>query len=311
MCCGYVVHSRCALRNDIWDGIELEGVPEEFDIYQDIEPFERIADGIILHFSHGHHLRIEASKVYDKTCVLPIYEGNFYSCMECNFILHETCANAPRKKLHPLHPHPVNLEVFPVDDCFVCYVCTRYSNGLVYKCAKRDCVAYQIDLRCAEILEPFEYQGHKHPLFLALEPKERPMCHVCKSWDDHQVLNCMECDFIICFKCATLPYMVRYKHDEHFLIFCHGDEVNDSDWCELCEGKLEIGGKGGFHKCNDCCTTLHINCLLGREPYLKHGQTFTIKENCEMHITRNSSQSRPICVSCQTRCVCVSNIFGT
>ncbi|CAH8279799.1 unnamed protein product [Arabidopsis lyrata] len=47
---------------------------------------------------------------YCRGCALPIYEGQFYSCMECKFILHESCANAPRMKRHPLHPYPLTLD---------------------------------------------------------------------------------------------------------------------------------------------------------------------------------------------------------
>ncbi|CAH2045723.1 unnamed protein product [Thlaspi arvense] len=308
VCVGYAVHTRCALRNDIWDGIDLEGVPEVED---DVEPFEKISDGIILHFSHGHHLKIDSRGVYDackfcQACCLPMYGDNLYACVECNFVLHETCANAPRKKLHPLHPYPLKLVTTRKEGIFTCRVCTRTSNGFIYECSEWEIsLGYLVCVRCALVSEPFEYQGHQHPLFLSLDPKEKPMCHVCKSTGDHKVLNCIECDFIICFKCATLPYMVRYKHDEHYLTFCHGDEASDSDWCELCEGKLAIGRNRGFYNCNSCCTTLHIDCLLGIEPYLKPGPIFLSRRNGEvvkMHVLHNNSLSRPVCARCSTRC---------
>ncbi|CAA7043828.1 unnamed protein product [Microthlaspi erraticum] len=311
-CSGYAVHTNCALRKDIWDGKELEGVPEEDDVYDDVEPFVRIADGMILHFSHGHNLRVETSRVYDEkkfcqACILPIYDGEFYVCVEveCNFILHETCANAPRKKLHPLHPHPLQLEVYD-GDAFSCTLCGLFSNGFVYWCYNEDCDSYfRIDIRCALVSEPFTNQGHQHPLFLALDPKEKPMCHVCKSTDDDEklrVLNCIECDFVICFGCATLPYTARYKHDDHCLTFCHGDEASDSDWCELCESKLaDYGGRRGFYKCDDCCTTLHILCLLGPGQYLKSGGTIKLGRDV-MLIHANTYPSRPICFYCHRHC---------
>ncbi|KAF8117542.1 hypothetical protein N665_0009s0065 [Sinapis alba] len=302
----YAVHTRCALRHDIWDGIELEGVPEE---EEDVEPFTKIADGIIFHFCHGHHLKLETSTgVYDENkfcqaCVLPIYGGNFYSCVECDFILHETCAYAPRKKVHPLHPHPLQLKDASGEQIFCCDACTRLSNGFIYKCTKEGC-DYKLDMRCALVSEPFEYQGHQDSLFLSLNPKEKPPCHVCKSMEGRQqVLNCTKCDFVICFKCATLPYTPRYKHDEHYLVFCRGDEAGDSDWCELCEGKLTVGGeKEGFYKCNDCCTTLHINCLLGITPYLKPSQKIKARFHREYQLLRNNSQSRPFCNHCKIHC---------
>ncbi|KAG7635656.1 putative chromatin regulator PHD family [Arabidopsis thaliana] len=302
VCSGYVVHVRCALRKDIWDGKELAEVPEELE---DVESFRKIANGVILHFSHRHHLKFDISGVFVgnkfcQACVLPINEGNVYVCVECDFILHETCAYAPRKKVHPLHPHPLTLKVDHGDALFQCSACMRKSNGFGYDCTSRTCY-YILDAVCASTAEPFNYQGHRHPLFLSLDPKDTPMCHICKSTKDKKVLNCIECDFIICFECATLPYMVRYKHDEHYLTFCHGDEVSDSDWCELCEGKLSIGGKEGFYNCKDCCTTLHINCLLGPDQYYKAGQTYKIGE-VDISLQHNNSASRPICCMCNIRC---------
>ncbi|ESQ33054.1 hypothetical protein EUTSA_v100040441mg, partial [Eutrema salsugineum] len=312
-CCGYAVHTRCALRRDIWDGKELEGEPGEED--EDVEPFKRISDEIIIHFSHDRHhmMRFETSRVvYDEhkvcpMCALPIYEGNFYACvMECDFLLHEACACAPRTKLHPLHPYQLTLEAVSDKQYYVrCHACTRKVNGFNYVCkaANQFFEAYQLDVRCALVSEPFQYQGHEHPLFLSLDPKEKPSCHICKvACDVNMVLNCIECDFIICFSCATLPYTVKYKHDEHYLTFCRGDEASGSDWCELCEGKLTIGGKQGFYKCDDCCTTLHIHCLLGCDPYMMSGIPFEDVQGHELLLLPNHLPTRPTCNLCRSRC---------
>ncbi|AEC05610.1 Cysteine/Histidine-rich C1 domain family protein [Arabidopsis thaliana] len=275
VCSGYAVHTRCALRTDIWDGIELEGVQEDEDVEP---PFKGIAGGTILHFSHGCQLEFKTSEVYDQekfcqACALPIYEKNFYECVECDFILHERCVEAPRKKVHPLHPHPLIQKFTHVEGGFSCQACNRMSNSFGYECLMEDC-GYNLDVVCASISEPFDYQGHHHPLFLSLDPKEEPICHIC-----------------------------RYKHDEHYLTFCRGDEASGADWCELCEGKLAIGGKEGFYKCNECCTTLHINCLLGPEPYMKSGET-PPKEGGQVRVflQRNKSPSRPMCAKCKIRC---------
>ena len=308
-CNNYFVHTRCALRGDVWDGEDLEGVPEEPEII--VEPFETVADGIILHFSHGHYLKLKTFKVYDENklcqgCVLPVYEGSYYSCTdECDFILHEACANAPRKKHHALHPHPLTLKVVTNEygdlnnkGYFYCNACERDSCGFVYESSVED-QDFRLDLQCALVTEPFEYQGHKHPLFLALKPKvERAAkCHICEKKDRHcRKLNCIECDFIICFKCATLPYKARYKHDKHLLTFCKVEEASDhSGWCEVCERKIIYSQKGGFYACNDyCCTTLHVHCLLGKHPYMKSGHTIITQEKA-FHTLGNKTMSRPFC----------------
>lgn len=43
--CSYAAHSKCATRSNVWDGIELEGEPEESEDEQEHEPFVRISDG--------------------------------------------------------------------------------------------------------------------------------------------------------------------------------------------------------------------------------------------------------------------------
>ncbi|XP_019089397.1 PREDICTED: uncharacterized protein LOC104732659 [Camelina sativa] len=307
-CSDYFVHTRCALRRDLWDGEDLDGVPEEDEII--VEPFETIADGRIIHFSHSHYLKI--SEVYEEdkccqACVLPIYEGNYYSCIDqCEFFLHETCANSPRKIHHPLHPRPLTLKVVANENYegygpFRCDLCGRESCGFVYE----SLVAvgewsYKLDLRCASVSEPFEYQGHDHPLFLALSREEElsTMCQVCQEVTferkENRKLNCIECDYIICFRCATLPFKARYKHDKHFLTFWKVKEASDhSGWCEVCERKIVYSRKGGFYACDDCCTTIHVDCLLGEDMYMKHGESIKISGK-QFQILRNS-MTRPFC----------------
>ncbi|KAL9814442.1 putative chromatin regulator PHD family [Arabidopsis thaliana] len=328
-CDAYFVHSSCATHPKVWDGKELEGVPEEDDIIDDGEPFERIADGIILHPFHSHHLRLEISIAYDankycRGCALPIYEGQFYSCMECDFILHESCANAPRMKRHPLYPHPLTLKVAKhnIDGgIFHCSECRRVGNGFFYECGKENNIV-QLDLRCASIIEPFDYQGHEHPLFLPWETEKETRCQMCKYDSGHSKLICMDCHYSICFRCATFPYMARYKHDSHFLTISNGKEESDQqDWCEICERKIvKVKERGNVlwnqkealrYRCNVCCTTLHIDCLHGKEMYIKPRETerdhltfhtFRDMERIFIRVHLNSSLSRPVCSRCNRRC---------
>ncbi|XP_019086723.1 PREDICTED: uncharacterized protein LOC104755436 [Camelina sativa] len=325
-CESYFVHSKCALNPNVWDGKELEGVPEKDDEIDDGEPFKRIADGIILHPFHSHHLRFEISKeAYDankycRGCALPVYEGGFYSCVECNFILHENCANASRMKRYPLYPHPLTLKVATKgigtdEGIFQCNQCAREGTGYFYE-HHIDGRNFKLDLRCALITEPFDFQGHKHPLFLASEPYELTLCHMCKEESDDSKLICIECDYILCYRCATFPYKARYKHDNHILIICDREKGSgQQDWCEICEGKIEEGGMLFFYKCHDCCIALHVECLLGRDIYMKPGDTIkdsvsvvvktsklTRPKWIEFWILLNSSLSRPICIGCRDRC---------
>ncbi|CAH2069831.1 unnamed protein product [Thlaspi arvense] len=327
----YFVHSKCALHPKVWDGIDLDGVPEEDDMIDDGEPFKRIADGIILHPFHSHNLRLETSIAYDgnkfcRGCAFQVYEGQIYSCMECDYILHESCAYAPRMKRHPLDPHPLKLVTMgsgSTSALIQCRACDRDISGFYYEHYARtgNCL---LDLSCASITEPFRYKGHEHPLFIPLEPKEGARCQMCRSEESKDLkLICMECDYIICFRCATFPCKARYKHDDHFLTLCDGKEASDEpDWCEICEGKIEevkeIGNRKTnkkerrFYKCDECCTTLHAECLLGVDILMVPGNTIKdcigrfysyykdedasrLWRNKDVRILLNSSLSRPLC----------------
>jgi hypothetical protein len=316
----------------VWDGKELEGVPEEDDLIDDGEPFERISDGIIHHPFHSHHLRHEMSITYDESkycqgCALPIYEGQFYSCMECDFILHDSCANAPRMKRYPLYPHPITLKFATVRNNsftsqFRCAVCDRHGNGFFYEHHGEDKM-FRLDLRCALITEPLVYQGHMHPLFLLWDDTESLIsCQMCKKKSYYSQLFCLECEYSLCLRCVTFPYKVRYKHDSHFLTICDVKEASDElDWCDICEGKIEEEKEKEynwddrerelrFYKCNDCSTALHVDCLLGVDMYMKPITdyisviTLTSKgtKRKDLWIFLNNSLTRPICTTCLSRC---------
>ncbi|KAG2326696.1 hypothetical protein Bca52824_009424 [Brassica carinata] len=306
-CCDYAVHSICATGKNVWDGEDLEGVPEEDDITLGAESFEVISEGVILHFLHNHHLYLQVSTLYDENkfcqaCVLPIFEGNIYSCIECGFILHETCAQSRRKLQHALHPHPLTLRhVNPYEYVgFTCDACDHYCGGFIYGCHLKDECDFDLDIRCASISEPVDYQGHEHPLYLALNPEEKPICHVCKTKCEKQ-LNCIICNFIICVKCTTLPYKVKYKHDKHFLRVLWGEEICDKSWCEVCENDMKHTNKNVMYWCDECCITVHVECLFGDHPYLKHGQ-FCKENGIMLQIIWKSNTSRPSCNYCKNRC---------
>ncbi|KAL1191903.1 Protein VACUOLELESS GAMETOPHYTES [Cardamine amara subsp. amara] len=318
--CSYVVHSRCATQQNVWDGKELEGEPEEIE-EEEVEPFVRISDGIIQHFSHQlhhHHLRLDENTCRDydenkvcQACITPIYFGNFYSCMQCNFILHEECANLSRKIYHPIHPHLLSLGY---GNAMVKYTyenkCTACPQlcvvGFFYKCNKDGC-RFKLHVQCATISEPLVHESHMHPLFLTSKPEEeRRICLVCKGPQrvlTKETFNCIEeCDFALCFGCATLPQMVRYKHDKHILTLSYGEETSAMTyWCEVCEGK--VNPKQRFYVCDEyCCLTLHIECLLGRDLYMNPGSSWVHYDDKVPVLPNNHHMTRPICSQCEQRC---------
>ncbi|KAG2332713.1 hypothetical protein Bca52824_003893 [Brassica carinata] len=197
---------------------------------KDAPPFCKVFEGVVHYFLHDHHLRLEENILYDENkfceaCVMPIIEDEFYSCAECDFILHETCLKARPRIQHALHPHPLTLKATNNYVSSWCTACIRICGGFVYERPKHECY--------------------------------------------------FKLDVSLTF-CATLPYKVRYKNDEHFLTLSWGEERCEKYWCEECEDIVEEL----FYWCNDCCTILHTDCLLSESPYLKPGQVLKVGGKC-------------------------------
>ncbi|CAA0385401.1 unnamed protein product [Arabidopsis thaliana] len=313
--CWYAAHSRCATQKNVWDGVELEGVPEENEEEVD-PPFATKGSGVIRHFTHRHLLRldVDTGRDYDEDklcniCITPIYFGNFYSCTpSCDYNLHETCANFPRKIDHPIHPHQLNLEAGYGDgeiNEYECSVCPRKRTvGFLYRCRK----CFYLHVQCAIASEPLDHPSHIHPLYLTSKPdEEQRKCSVCKKsghCPTKETFNCIEeCDFALCFECATLAQKVRYKHDKHVLTLSYGDKTSTMTyWCEICEERLNP--KERFYSCDEyCCVTIHIECLVGVDFYMKPGSKWFNKYGAEVSVLPNNHHmSRPFCSICKKRC---------
>ncbi|XP_024015637.1 uncharacterized protein LOC112089017 [Eutrema salsugineum] len=238
-----------------------------------------------------------------QACTLVICDEIIYSCMQCDdFILHQTCAHLPRKKQHATHSHLLTLQVLdrPV---FECTTCDRRSNGFMYACCEKDC-RFRLDVRCASIAEPLDHCCHPHPMFLTSDPNTTTdKCSVC-GMSQNRRLNCGEGDFVLCFKCATLPDKVRYKHDEHYLIFSYDGDAYCRYLCDVCEEHADP--RMGIYRCSVCSTTLHITCLLGdyEEMYMLPGRIKYDDENIttNINILSNNHLTRNICSRCKYRC---------
>ncbi|KAJ0250320.1 Cysteine/Histidine-rich C1 domain family protein, partial [Hirschfeldia incana] len=311
--CHYALHSRCATNKRVWDGKDLEGVPEEKE--EILEPFSWIDEETIQHFSHDHHhlkLRQNGGSSHEnkfcKACTLPMtVSDRFYSCTECEFVLHETCASLPRKLYHPVHKHPLTLfhpfssnpheleREYYKYGFFKCYGCCRSCCGFMYKCSEESC-GFQLDARCASLPDPLIHDCHPrdHPLFFNFT-KGTCMGFESVVCNQSEYLECIQCKSFLSLNCATLPCVAHYKHDKHPLTLCYGEEET-SDllkyWCEICEEKLDA--TEWFYTCDSCCVTLHVTCLLGKEVYyLKPNHIINMYDEYNAEIRSNNGNTRP------------------
>ncbi|CAH2071928.1 unnamed protein product [Thlaspi arvense] len=250
-CHGYVVHSKCATRRDVWNGKELEGEPEE---PEDEKPYVVIDanTNTIQHFSHKeHYLRLKDANddalrddnKHCNACTHPISLESFYGCMDCDFVIHQNCAGFPTRKRHVLHNDRLTL-VTDEDSWFCCDACYEVSNGFRYRHR-----GVRFDVLCGSISEPFAHPSHPlHPLYY-IPHDEREICNGC-NLEKSDVLRCIEdgCVFILCFKCATLPQTVNHRVDDDPLSLCYGEEASGGkNWCDICE--KEANPKTWFYTC--------------------------------------------------------------
>ncbi|CAH8352479.1 unnamed protein product [Eruca vesicaria subsp. sativa] len=311
-CPGYVVHSKCATRDDVWNGEELEGLPEE---EENIEPYVVIDDNTIQHFSHNEHYlrRIHGNGVLyeDKkrcnACTHPIGLQAFYGCIDCDFSLHQNCAECPKKKRHVLHNDRLTLVTNKELGVFDCFACGRTYNGFMYKDGDM-----KLDVLCGSISEPFVHPSHPHhPLYyLPIDNKE--ICNGCNSWE-YRVLRCIEgdCGFVLDFECATLPQVVKHRVDDHPLSLCYGEEgASGIYWCDICE--KEINPNNWFYTCKDQQASLHTRCVLGDFAGLMP-RSIAKSPNRSLEVVLNDSVTRPFCSVCKSRCMYPINLklFGT
>jgi len=232
-CPHYVVHSICATRKDVWNGKELEGIPEETE---DIEPYVVIDDNTIQYFSHKeHYLRFHVNDLlweenkWCSACTHPICLQSFYSSIDCDFLLHQNCAEYRRKIWHVLHNERLTL-VTSKDDYFHCTACDRLSNGFKYQCGD-----IKLDVLCGSISEPFVHPSHPHHPLYYIPLVGRKQCNGCNRWSS-LLLTCIEsgCGFLVCFNCATLPQVVKHRVDDHPLSLCYGETASGKYWCDIC-----------------------------------------------------------------------------
>ncbi|BAB02601.1 unnamed protein product [Arabidopsis thaliana] len=312
--CNYVVHSSCIIRFDVWDGkdLEEEPEPEEIDSQVDLAALVEIDGKSVRHFSHEHDLlrldmgEKEESGQVCQACVLPIEFGSFLGCKQCDFALHDVCASLPRKMEHGIHIHPLTIHVDAMNNengFFTCSVCNQHSCGFMYKCCQEDC-EFKIDVKCASFAEPFDHSMHKHPLYLAIYFDEFIYrCEGCTQSSRFAAKCYKGCWFPLEFKCLNLPKLVKYKYDSHSLTLYSDKYYSKSFqlewWCEICEEN--INKKKLFYTCHECCTTLHVECILGKYPYLKSGHRIKVS-GLEVEIASNNGVSRPVCHTCHRIC---------
>ena len=187
----------------------------------------------IKHFSHKHDLKlideVPNNKICDG-CVRAILTPSFYSCVDCSFFLHISCTKLPKIKQHLLHQHPLTL-TYSKSYKFWCDACYESCNGFSYHC---QICNFDLNVHCSLTSNTLTHACHEHHLYLSI-PNHKQKCSIC-GFERYQVFRCTTCDFVLDFKCATLPQTACYYQHEQPFALCYNLEDDSSEYyCDICE----------------------------------------------------------------------------
>ncbi|KAG4164297.1 hypothetical protein ERO13_A13G005900v2 [Gossypium hirsutum] len=286
--CNVIFHVNCALKEKEWYCIVSEENEDNKSLDIPVNSITKVLetndDGevtVIEHFKHKHYLMLndnirEHGDKYCDGCLLLI-SAKFYHCSRCDFFLHKSCAELPKMKLFSVHICR-ETEFFSgskpfilTSNCmFKCGLCRYLSNGFFYKC--NEC-GMDLCLRCLDLslLDAVKIPGHKHPLHAYYDYEGQ--CCACGT-DIEGAYRCKDCNFELCLFCIMRPTKVSHKCDDHPLTLTY-DKINDYvkyHYCDICEEKMDP--KYWYYHCETYDTSAHVNCVLGKYPFIKLGSTY-------------------------------------
>ncbi|MBA0635675.1 hypothetical protein Godav_025427 [Gossypium davidsonii] len=283
--CDVIFHVKCAMKNrNSYEIVENED-KESADVSSITKVLEWNDAGeatVIEHITHIHHLTLsDRVGKYDNKCcdgcLLPISDS-FYYCTQCDFFLHKVCVELPKVKQVWHHPCQSSL-VLTSNEAFQCLECGYLSRAFAYICEECE---QRICLRCIIALTPGAHTcvGHKHPVFLYTE--NIGVCVAC-GCNCNGLLRCKDCDFSLDHKCFSLPITSQHKSDEHLLSLTYHDDnsYSESYFCDVCEERRDPNL--WFYHCAICDTSAHVDCVLGRHPFVKLGSILEPSEELHEH----------------------------
>jgi hypothetical protein len=319
--CAHIAHLNCAntYKDDYFDfsatsesdasnsndyQTQLVHLVEGIKLAEDHEVYSRE----IKHSSHPqHNLILSTEKLMDykrcNSCMqFIIYDASFYSCAQCHFFIHNRCIKLPETiKRLLFHEHPLSL-IFSKDPnnerLFWCNVCRRPRHGFTYECDKYDARdGYKCDVQCCLIPDHLEHEGHPHTISIA--KISSGACNACGENHKHVVkFVCTSCNkFTLCIRCATLPLVARYEHDMHLLHLSYTREYDPEEYyCLICEEDRDPDY--WFYYCEECKFTAHPRCVIGENPCIEYGRTYTYEDHQHPLTIVEKTKHSPPCDSC-------------
>jgi hypothetical protein len=263
--------------------------------------------GEIQHFSHYHQLKlilcddeVNDGKLICKGCMEFIISAPFYSCVQCQFILHTRCAELPTTIVQQLR-YFATFTLLPrattKSGVFFCVICSRHHRGFTYNSNVFDWFRNFLDIQCGSMPETLKHEGHEHPFCLALESQNRK-CKVCPKDNEEYVFVCTNCDFILGIRCTNLPLVAKHKYDTHLLKLTYAAKDDSEEYyCLICEEKRDR--THWFYYCEECNFPAHPECVLGNYPCMTIGSTYTSEYHPHpLTFVQKKTEDSPKCHAC-------------
>ncbi|XP_048132580.1 uncharacterized protein LOC115743129 isoform X2 [Rhodamnia argentea] len=302
---GFVYHCEiCQFDLDIVCSLQSAPTSEPGDQEQERDQ-EQEKD----HFSHEHPLIIGEEEERDVVLICAACGGycsssRIYGCEECEYFLHESCANLPPTMEHLYHAeHPLKLQVATYN---YCDFCENPIEGFTYRCDQCD---FDLDIGCAWMpsIEPgttkkdeevkIQFFGHDHQLTRSIKKEEEDVaCSACEKQCSGLIYACDDCGFFLHKGCAKLPQECQhFFHPLHKLTLQRCDsEVS----CNACEKKC----RGFTFSCRECKFHLDVDCAMRVEKIHHFGHRHSLKP------TKLESNSK--CSACDRSLSESSLIYG-
>ncbi|KAK6915282.1 hypothetical protein RJ641_020399 [Dillenia turbinata] len=238
------------------------------------EKLESPEEKEIYHYCHKHDLTFsEEVTVDDKEmircnlCLQPI-SAPIYSCSNCSYFLHKSCAELRLPDLidADIHGSSDPLILVKSPKIFNCSVCRLPTKEIIYGCTTKGC-SFVAHIACALLPHRFVPEdGHKHPLSYSALPNQQFVCTACGDSVKDTFYKCFNleadpCRDVFHINCGLLPRFVRHevqpKKCWFRLIFAYEKK---EVFCDVCE--TEVDTDHWAYYCAKCDIMSHLRCAI-------------------------------------------------
>ncbi|CAH8370036.1 unnamed protein product [Eruca vesicaria subsp. sativa] len=211
--------------------------------------------------------------------------GNvMFYCTTCGVEFHIGCGEFPRRITHPCHSHCTlkfkkhNGVVVDIEKLCEAYV-YPISSYQFYDCEECDYSLYEV---CAGLPKKLDHASRIAPSDSNLRTvsSKRVLKHglsrlfPSNHWFQWGQMTSFSLTTSAPDSLCDIHVILHYKFDKHPLTLSYGENIGADDvyWCEVCEKLLDP--EEWFYTCDECCTTIHLQCLFGSDLFLKPGFIF-------------------------------------